>query len=243
MQNQSPLDNVCVVLVDTRTPANIGAAARCMMNMGISRLVLVDPPKDDNQEALKLAVGADQIIREASVVKTLAEAVEGRHLVIGTSRHPGRMRKNVRSPREMAEQIAPLLSRNKMAVVFGNEVNGLHNRDLALCQEIIAIPSSEAFPSLNLSHAVMIVAYELFLACRKGVSPTDRELAPAMDLERFYRHLQETLQEVGFLDPAQPDRMMSSLRQIFGRARLEERDVAILRGILSAVDRTRSRQP
>jgi TrmH family RNA methyltransferase len=243
MQNQSPLDNVCIVLVHTRTPANIGAAARCMMNMGISRMVLVDPPKDDKQEALKLAAGADRIVLEASVVKTLAEAISGRHLVIGTSRHPGRLRKNIRSPREMAEQIAPLLSRNKVAIVFGNEVNGLDNRDLALCQEIIAIPSSEAFPSLNLSHAVMIVAYELYLAARTGVSRGDGELAPAEDLERFYRHLQATLQDVGFLDPAQPDRMMASLRQIFGRSRLDSRDVGILRGILSAVDRTRARKP
>jgi TrmH family RNA methyltransferase len=203
----------------------------------------VDPPKDDNQEALKLAAGADQIVLEAAVVKTLAEAIEGRNLVIGTSRHPGRLRKNIRSPREMAEQIAPLLSRNTVAIVFGNEVNGLENRDLALCQEIVAIPSSDAFPSLNLSHAVMIVAYELFLACRTGVSPMDRELAQAEDLERFYRHLQETLQDVGFLDPAKPDRMMATLRQIYGRSRLEERDVAILRGILSAVDRTRARKP
>jgi len=242
MQNQSPLDNVSIVLVHTRTPANIGAAARSMMNMGISRLTLVDPPKDANQEALKLAAGADRIVQEASIVKTLAEAIKDRHLVIGTSRHPGRLRKNVRSPREMAEQIAPLLPRNKVAIVFGNEVNGLDNRDLALCQEIIAIPSSEAFPSLNLSHAVMIVAYELYLAVRTGVSPRDGELAPAEDLERFYRHLQETLQDVGFLDPAQPDRMMASLRQIFGRARLEERDVAILRGILSEVDRTRAKR-
>lgn len=243
MQNQSPLDNVTIVLVDTKTPANIGAVARCMMNMGLTRLVLVDPPKDDNQEALKLAAGADQIVLEAAVVKTLAEAIEGRNLVIGTSRHPGRLRKNIRSPREMAEQIAPLLSRNTVAIVFGNEVNGLENRDLALCQEIVAIPSSDAFPSLNLSHAVMIVAYELFLACRTGVSPMDRELAQAEDLERFYRHLQETLQDVGFLDPAKPDRMMATLRQIYGRSRLEERDVAILRGILSAVDRTRARKP
>jgi TrmH family RNA methyltransferase len=243
MQNQSPLDNVCIVLVHTRTPANIGAAARCMMNMGISRMVLVDPPKDDHQEALKLAAGADRIVLEALVVETLAEAIKDLHLVIGTSRHPGRLRKNVRPPRVMAEQIAPLLFRNKVAVVFGNEVNGLDNRDLALCQEIIAIPSSEAFPSLNLSHAVMIVAYELYLAVRTGVSPMGRELAPAEDLERFFRHLQETLQDVGFLDPAQPDRMMASLRQIFGRSRLEERDVAILRGILSAVNRVRSRQP
>ncbi len=242
MQNQSALDSITIVLVDTKTPANIGAAARCMMNMGLSRLVLVDPPKDEHHEMRKLAAGAEGIIRQASVVTGLAEAIIGHNLVIGTSRHPGRLRKNIRTPREMAEQVVPLLSRNKVAVVFGNEVNGLDNRDLALCQEIVAIPASEAFPSLNLSHAVMVIAYELFVTSRMSVSSSDRELAPVEDLERFYLHLQETLTTIGFLDRDQPERMMATLRQIFGRARLESRDVAILRGILSAVDEERTRR-
>src|SRR5512143_3309738 len=240
MHTQHPLDNITIILVDTKSPANIGAAARCMMNMGLSRLVLVNPRKDRDEEAFKLAAGADRIVAEAAVAETLGQAIAGHNLVIGTSRHPGRLRKNIGSPREMAARIVPLLSRNKVAVVFGSEVNGLDNRDLALCHEIIAIPSSEAFPSLNLSHAVMIVAYELFLAVRTGVSSEDRELAPAEDLEQFHLHLQETLIEIGFLERDRPERMMATLRQIFGRAHLDERDVAILRGILSAVDRTRS---
>ncbi|HEX9113861.1 MAG TPA: RNA methyltransferase, partial [Nitrospirota bacterium] len=188
MQNHSLLDNVTIILVDTKSPANIGAVARSMMNMGLSRLVLVNPLKDRNEEAYKLAAGADRIIKEATIVETLADAIAGQNLVVGTSRHPGRLRKNIRPPREMAEQIVPLLSKNRVAVVFGNEVNGLDKRDLALCHEIIAIPSSEAFPSLNLSHAVMIVAYELFLAARTGVSSGDRELATADDLEQFHLH-------------------------------------------------------
>jgi tRNA (cytidine32/uridine32-2'-O)-methyltransferase len=242
MQNQQPLDNITIVLVDTKSPANIGAAARCMMNMGLSRLVLVNPRKDRDEEAFRLAAGADRIVAEATVAETLGQAIAGHNLVIGTSRHPGRLRQNIGSPRETAARLVPLLSRNKVAVVFGSEVNGLDNRDLALCHEIIAIPSSEAFPSLNLSHAVMIVAYELFLAARTGVPSGDRELAPAEDLEQFHLHLQETLIKVGFLERDRPERMMATLRQIFGRARLDERDVSILRGILSAVERTRSRQ-
>src|SRR5512142_2462336 len=241
MQNHSLLDNVTIILVDTKSPANIGAVARSMMNMGLSRLVLVNPPKDRNEEAYKLAAGADRIITEATVVETLAGAIADQNLVIGTSRHPGRLRKNIRPPRETAEQVVPLLSRNRVAVVFGNEVNGLDNRDLALCHEIIAIPSSEAFPSLNLSHAVMIVAYELYLAARTGVSSEERELALASDLEQFHLQLQEILRGIGFLEQDRPERMMATLRQIFGRARLDSRDVSILRGILTAVDRARSK--
>ena len=239
VKNAHLLDNVRIVLVDTRYPANIGSTARCMMNMGISRLVLVAPPEDKNHEMEKLAAGADRIVQEASVAATLAEAVVGHNLVIGTSRHSGRLRKNVHAPREMAAQVVPLLAGNKVAIVFGNEVNGLDNRDLALCHEIIAIPSSDAFPSLNLSHAVMVVTYELFLASQAGTPSFSRELARAEDLEKLYRHLQDTLLAIGFLERDHPERMMFTFRQLFGRARLESREVSILRGVLTAVDRMR----
>ncbi len=234
---QSRLSKISVVLVDAKTPANIGAAARCMMNMGLSRLVLVNPPDDPREEARKLAAGADTILDAAKIFSSLKEAVTDQALVIGTSRHSGRLRKNVHTPRQMAEQIIPLLHRNKVSLVFGNEVNGLARADLALCHEFISIPSSDAFPSLNLSHAVMVLAYELFIASKGSIIPADVELADKKELENFYGHFQSTLQDVGFLDRDQPERMMFSLRQIFGRARLNAREISILRGILSAVNR------
>ena len=121
--------------------------------------------------------------------------------------------------------------------MFGNEVNGLENSDLALCHEIVAIPSSDTFPSLNLSHAVMIIAYELFLASGAYAGQAAEQLAPLEETEGFFLQLQETLQTIGFLERDNPERMMFSLRQLFGRARMNSRDVSILRGVLSAVDR------
>jgi len=235
MTEQDPLDNVSIVLVHTKTPANIGAVARCMMNMGLSRLILVRPPGDPNEDAVKLAARAEKVLRDAKRFETLQDAVADHQLVIGTSRHIARHRKNVHAPREAAERIAPLLSQNRVALVFGREVNGLEKEDLALCHELIAIPSSDAFPSLNLSHAVMVIAYELFLAARAGLGTDERILARAGDLDRLYRHLEESLRNIGFLDDANAGHMMSSLRQLFGRARLEPRDVSILRGILAAI--------
>ncbi len=240
MRKQSLLDNISIILVGTKTPANIGAVARCMMNMGLSRLILVDPPIDRNHEALKLAAGADAVLAAARTCDTLAAAVADHHLVLGTTRHKGKQRKSLRSPRVQAEQVVPLLAHNRAAIVFGNEVNGLTNQELALCHELIAIPSAEAFPSLNLSHAVMIVAYELFLAAGAAPSVSRTALAAGADAEQFYRHLQRTLQDVEFIDPSKPERMMLSLRQLFGKARLGERDIKILQGILSAVDRARN---
>jgi len=237
MQKQTLLDNISIVLVDTKTPANIGAVARCMMNTGLSRLILVDPPADRNNDALRLALGAAAILAAAQTFDSLDQALAGQHLVIGTTRHKGKQRKNIRPPRVQAEHVAPLLAHNKAAIVFGNEVNGLTTKELSRCHELIAIPSAEAFPSLNLSHAVMIVAYELFLAVEAAPSVSSVALAAGADAEQFYRHLQQTLQDVEFIDAARPERMMRSLRQLFGKARLSGRDLKILQGMLSAVDR------
>lgn len=237
MKKNFLLDNISIVLVDTKTPANIGAAARSMMNMGLSRLILVNPPEDKAREAHKLAAGAHEILEQAAVFSSLIDALGDQGRVFGTSRHSGRQRKNIRSPRAVAETIFPMLAENRVALLFGNEVNGLEKKDLALCQEIIAIPSSGDFASLNLSHAVMIVAYELFLASTTQAGQAVGALAPVADTEDFYQHLQETLQMIGFLEHNHPERMMLSFRQLFGRAKLNKRDVSILRGVLSAVAR------
>ena len=240
MTDRELLTNVSIVLVDTKTPANIGAVARCMMNTGLSRLILVRPPEDRLAEAVKLAAGAEAVLSRAARFETLREAVADHHLVIGTSRRLARGRRNVHSPRDMAEQVLPLLAKNRVAVVFGREVNGLDRDDLSLCHELIAIPSSDDFPSLNLSHAVMVIAYELFLAAHAFGLTAGKVLAPAVEVERFFGQLELILRDVGFLDGTNAERMMFSLRQIFGRARLEPRDVSILRGILTALaDRSR----
>ncbi len=236
-----PLDNVSIVLVDTKHAANIGATARAMMNMGLSRLVLVDPPGDSKGESRKLAAGAEAVLDRAESFPTLTEALRGQTFVVGTSRHPGKLRKNFRTPRQAAEELLPLLAANKVSIVFGNEVNGLENDDLKLCSEIIAIPASDRFPSLNLSHAVMIVAYELFIAAREA-GPAGGQLADHRELELFYAHLEKTLLAIEFLQHGQADRMMFSLRQLFSRARPDARDVQILRGILCAVERYQTKR-
>jgi tRNA/rRNA methyltransferase len=209
-----------------------------MMNVELSNLVLVRPPADRNSEARKLAAGAHRILEKAQTFSTLGDAVSDFGLVIGTSRHQSRWRKNFHTPRVLAEKLMPYLSGNRVAIVFGNEVNGLENDDIALCHELISIPSSSALPSLNLSHAVMVVAYELFVAAQAELPASDRTLAPSGELENFYGHLQKSLQDMGFIDEAHPEHMMFSLRQLFGRARLDSRDVSILRGILSQMERS-----
>jgi TrmH family RNA methyltransferase len=238
MRSRSPLDNISIVLVDTKTPGNMGSVARGMMNMGLSNLILVRPPAYQNNEARKLAAGAHCVLENAQTFSTLRDAVSDFGLVVGASRHQSRRRKNFHTPRILAERLIPYLSGNRVAIVFGNEVNGLENDDIALCHELISIPSSSTFPSLNLSHAVMVVAYELFVAAQENLPASDRTLAPSGELEQFYDHLQKSLQELGFIDEVHPKHMMFSLRQLFGRARLDRREVSILRGILSQIARS-----
>jgi tRNA/rRNA methyltransferase len=132
----------------------------------------------------------------------------------------------------MAEMALPLLASNRVAVVFGNEVTGLEFKDLALCHEVVAIPSSEAFPSLNLSHAVMVIAYELYTASNRRNNASNTALATADELENFYHHLQQILQAIGFLDPTARNTDSHSGAR---RARLDSRDVGILRGVLSEI--------
>ena len=237
MPHKTILDNISIVLVDTKTPGNIGAVARCMMNMDLSRLVLVRPFKYLKNEAVKFAAGAGQILDQAITFGSLAEAIADHGLVVGTSRQMGKRRKNILAPREAMEEIIALLPQNRVAIVFGGEVNGLNNEDISLCRELVSIPSSDEFPSLNLSHAVMIVAYELYLAAGARIPAAKRALARSSELEGFYAHLQDTLNAVQFLDKGNTERMMFSLRQLFGRARPDERDVSILRGILSRVSK------
>jgi len=237
MKKINLLNNISIVLVDTKTPANIGSVARCMMNMDLSNLILVRPPRDEAHMAAKLAINATGIIDTAKIYESVRDAITPHGLVFGVSRHRGKLRENIHSPAHAAELIMPMLSHNKIAILFGNEINGLSRTDLSLCQEFITIPSSAEFPSLNLSHAVIIIAYEIFIALNKKNLSSKRELAQGVAIEGFYRHLQKTLEEIGFLDCNHSQRMMFSLRQLFGRSRLSARDVSILRGMLSAVNR------
>lgn len=236
MPQRANLENISIILVKTKTPGNIGSIARCMMNMGLSRLILVRPTEYMNSDALRMAAGTHSILEKAEVFLTLKDAIAGHNLIFGTTGQLGHYRKNIHTAREAAEKIVPMLSENRVAIVFGREVNGLDNEDISLCHELISIPSSDAFPSLNLSHAVMVVAYELFMAAGARLPVSEEKLADAKDLENFYEHLQNTLEAVDFEDIRRPRRLMSSFRQIFGRARLDDREVRILRGMLSHID-------
>ena len=237
------LSHVRIVLVGTVHTGNIGAAARAMKNMGLERLCLVAPVEFPSREASDRAVQATDVLERAQVMGNLPEAIADCTLVIGTSARERRIQLPQLGPRELG----PLCvggSRERIAIVFGREDSGLSNEEIRLCNWHVHIPTSARYSSLNLAAAVQLLCYELrmaALAADDGTRQTgpewDEPLATFEGIERFYEHLQQTLLEIGFLDPAAPRQLMTRLRRLFNRVRLDQMELNILRGMLTAVQK------
>jgi TrmH family RNA methyltransferase len=240
------LENIRVVLVNTSHPGNIGGAARAMKNMGLSRLVLVDPQDFPSAEAVARASGATDVLDAAQVVGTLEEALVGCSLVLGTSARDRRIPWPLLDPRECGVAACEQAQQGgEVALVFGREYAGLTNDELQRCHFHVHIPSDPEFSSLNLAAAVQVLAYEVrmaWLAAENQPTKTPKleataihssQLVTADELESFYTHLEQALVEIGFLDPTKPRHLMSRLRRLYGRSEVSKLEMNILRGILT----------
>jgi len=230
-----------IVLVGTTHPGNIGSAARAMKTMGLARLVLVAPRAFPHPEAEALASGAADVLAAARVCGTLGEAIGDATLAIAFSarhRDLSLPELDVRAAAALAVEAAR--GGGEVALVFGTESVGLTNEDLLKCQRRAWIPTDGAYGSLNLAAAVQVAAYELHVAASGGAARVSEggasQPASVEELEALFAHLEQNLVQAGFLDPAQPRRLMERLRRLFGRARLEREEVNVLRGILTAWD-------
>lgn len=235
------LSQVRIVLVNTKAAGNIGGAARAMKNMGLDDLWLVEPREYPAKEASWRAGNAEDVLDGATVVPTLAEALADCGLVIGTSARGRSIPWPIQTPKEAAGQIAKEARQHKVAIVFGREDRGLTNDELQMCNVHLHIPANEAYSALNLATAVQVVCYELrmtMLTERDGAEPhfDDWDQPPAnnQELEYYYRHLQETLQKLDFITHDNPRQTMTRLRRLFNRARLDQMELNILRGILTS---------
>lgn len=229
-----------IVLVGTTHPGNIGAVARAMKNMGQSDLVLVDPRHFPHEEATARASGATDILDNANVVLTLAEALTDCVYVAGASARSRTINWPSMGPRDCAERMISERQHGKVAAVFGPEKSGLSNDDLDLCHTLLTIPTDPGFSSLNLAMAVQILTYELRVASLLDEGPvfeTEAPPASSEEMEHFYAHLEKVMKDIGFLDPDNPRHLMRRLRRLFIRTRPDKNEVNILRGILTAVDR------
>jgi tRNA/rRNA methyltransferase len=227
---------IAVVLVGTQSPGNIGMVCRAMKNMGLADLRLVNPCQVDHPEALKFAVSARTLLETARIFATLEEAIRDCEISVATTRRHGKYRQEISTPAEIATRVHAHVGTNRVALVFGREDSGLTTEEVALCRWQSTIPTADEFGSLNLAQAVLIFCYELFK--QQDVSPATpvRPLASSDSLEAFYGQMERTLLRIGFLNPQNPAHLMRTMRRIYCRAELDDREVAVLRGMLSQID-------
>jgi tRNA (cytidine32/uridine32-2'-O)-methyltransferase len=239
------LANIRFALLNTSHPGNIGASARAMKTMGFTDLWLLNPLHFPDARATARASGADDVLARAQICHDLDKLLDDCRLIVGASARIRSIPCPVLTPRECGSLLRDESERGKAAVLFGCEQSGLSNAEIDRCHYLIRIPSSADYPSLNLAAAVQVIAYELFVAHasgnpgRIGVSPAQVPVSAA-EMERFYQHLAATLVQLNFLDPDNPRNLMRRLRRLYNRARPDENEINILRGILTAVQQGRN---
>jgi len=231
--------NLNFVLVETSHPGNIGACARAMNSMGILNLLLVNPKEFPSKEAEARAKSGKKVLEKAKVHKNLNEAIGTSNLIIGTSARPRSMPWPMMEVSNLGKTInESLANKDEVSIVFGNEAFGLDNEDLGKCDFHLQIPTSKD-SSLNLSHAVQIVAYEIYKESFSSDSigqQREVDLATSMQKEKLIEHIETVLELLDFYDHKNPKQVPARLRRLTKRMQLDNLEIGILRGILSKLE-------
>ncbi len=235
------LNQIKIILVEPAGPRNVGSVARVMKNFGLKQLVLVNPQCDFlGTEAKQMAVHAQDILESAVLVETLPEALQGCKRAIATTG----VDHDWDAPLETPRTVLPWLispEAQPAALIFGREDHGLTNQELNYAQRFMRIPTGEIYPSLNLAMAVGICCYELSQIVAESLgfgeaTPPTRELASLDVVEGYYQQLESLLLKIGYLYPHTAFSRMEKFRQLYSRTQLQNREVAMLRGILRQVE-------
>jgi tRNA/rRNA methyltransferase len=236
MTEKSRLDHISIVLHKPRFPENIGAAVRSAKNMGIGRVIVVDPANFDLDKIRMMAThAASDMVEGIEVFTTLKQALGEYTYVVGTTARLGKERSGVSSPAQMARKLVSISQENRVAVVFGPEDRGLVNEELRLCHQLVNIPTAD-FSSINLAQAVMILCYEIFSASIEKDEAFVPRLASRYELDGMYDQLKDILVRIDYIKPDNPDYWMYHIRRFFSRIGLRAGEVAIIRGICRQVD-------
>jgi tRNA/rRNA methyltransferase len=227
------LSRVVIVLSHTSHPGNIGAAARAMKTMGLAQLRLVNPDVFPSEIAAARASGATDVLDAAQVFTSLEAALADCAYVVGSSARGRDFVGEAMDVRSACVRAVNASASGKVAIVFGCEMSGMTNAEVALCQTLAYIPASAAYSSLNLGSAVQVFAYELRMAAGlvQGYDAPQFQAATQGEIERMFEHMERALTASGFFNPHLPKRLFPRLRRLFNRTRLEREEVDIFRGI------------
>ena len=235
------LDRIRIVLIDTTHPGNIGATARAMKVMGVSRLHLVNPAIYPHADATARASGADDILQHAHVHEALDEALEGCSLVLGTSARLRSLPMPQLNLRSAADKALTDAGGQHVAILFGRERHGLTNDQMQRCHQLVHIETNPEYGSLNIAQAVQLIVYELRMAALESgaisIAEAGHQPVDAGQMEMFFEHLEQTMLDLEFLNPRQPRKLMMRLRRLFNRSRPDQNEINILRGVLAAAQR------
>ena len=242
------LKNIKIVLVRTYHPGNIGSAARAMKTMGISSLCLVNPKKYPDEDALTMARSASDVVSQSIVVDSVYEAVKDCEVVVASTARPRGYDLPELSPEQCAKQLKSHAISGKVALLFGPERMGLSNEDLQYAHYRVTIPTSPAYPSLNMAAAVQTLCYEVFKGYQDDYTEVGSEVVKAIEgvakspsiesMEKLYIHLEEALSDTGFIFKKHPGEIMKRIRTIVARSRLTDSEVSILRGVLTSIQKS-----
>ena len=239
------LQNIRIVMVGTTHPGNIGAAARAMHNMSVSRLTLVDPQCPIGEIAYARASGANSVLDQRETCDDLRTAISDCSLVVATSARRRSLAWPELDPAQLAEKLFAMDDSSQAALVFGREHSGLNNEELQLCNHMVYIPTNPDFSSLNVASAIQVLCYEIYRRHCMNVESEHRDVdeqdlpANSNDVEGYFEHLQKVLEFTGFLNPKQPGLIMQRLRRLYLRSEVTRNEINILRGMLTAVEKLR----
>jgi tRNA/rRNA methyltransferase len=232
------LRNVSIVLVEPQSPGNVGSVARVMMNTGFNDLVLINPCPYHNNEAYSMACKADPLLLSARTVPGLDAYAPGAGMTAGATRRSGRLRHPVLTLDEAAPMMLGHARGNKVSILFGREDRGLTNEELRGCDMLFEIPTHQGYPSLNLSHAVLLVCHRLFtMAEPRGATIVAADRA---GVEEMFSHMERMLRGLGYGEKGGKhllDSILRGSRRLFGRTGLMQKEVNMLRGIFTRVEK------
>ncbi|WP_144393253.1 RNA methyltransferase [Pleionea sediminis] len=238
------LNDIEFVLSHTTHPGNIGAAARALKTMGLSKLKLVNPKQFPSAEATRRASRADDILANAKVYNSIEDAVAENRIIVGTSARSRTLPWPMIEPRELGRKIAAEPERRPVAILFGTENSGLTNEELSLCHYHVYIPTNPEYSSLNVASAIQLIAYELRLAAldNKDIIMPEPECddpgelpATGEQVEQMFEHLQQVMEHTEFFNPLKPNKIRMRIRRLFNKSDLTDSEIRLMRGFLASI--------